>query len=89
MFDYTGMCKLEGHSWADSLRELNNKFLVTFIFDLAIFPAAQVLNFYYVPPALRLMYLNGVYLVWSVILSYLKHNVSVGSQSCMKGSEAF
>ena len=89
MLDSAGMCKLEGHSWADSLKELDNKFLVTFILDLAVFPAAQAFNFYYIPPALRLMYLNGVYLVWSMILSYLKHNVSVGSQSSVKGSEAF
>ena len=79
MFDSAGMCKLEGHSWADSLKELDDKFLVTFVLDLAIFPAAQALNFYYIPPALRLMYLNGVYLIWSVILSYLKHNVSPSS----------
>lgn len=70
------MCKLEGHSWSKSFKELNDKFVATFILDLAIWPAAQALNFYYVPPPLRLMYLNGVYLIWSVILSYLKHNVS-------------
>ena len=71
------MCKLEGHSWKDSFRELNNKFVATFILDLAIWPGAQALNFYYVPPPLRLMYLNGIYLIWSIILSYLKHNVSL------------
>lgn len=71
---YLGMCKLEGHSWTESFSELKNKFLVTFMLDLVVWPAAQALNFYYVPPALRLMYLNGVYFVWSIILSYLKHN---------------
>lgn len=85
---HAGMCKLEGHSWTESFGELKNKFLVTFMLDLVVWPAAQALNFYYVPPALRLMYLNGVYFVWSIILSYLKHNVSVGSQSCMKASDA-
>lgn len=75
------MCKLEGHSWKDSFRELNDKFVATFILDLAIWPGAQALNFYYVPPPLRLMYLNGVYLIWSIILSYLKHNVSLSFSS--------
>ena len=70
------MCKLEGHSWKESFSELNDKFMTTLILELAIWPGVQALNFYYVPPPLRLIYLNGAYLVWSIILSYLKHNVS-------------
>ena len=83
------MCKLEGHSWKDSFRELKDKFVTTFILDLAIWPGAQALNFYYVPPPLRLMYLNGVYLMWSIILSYLKHNVSHQREGIYSGTPPF
>ena len=71
------MCKLEGHSWSESFNELKDKFVKTMILDLTIWPAAQALNFYFIPPPLRLMYLNVVYLAWSITLSYLKHNVSI------------
>ena len=70
------MCKLEGHSWRESFKELKEKFVTTFILDLAVWPPIQAFNFYYVPPPLRLMYLNGAYFLWSIILSFLKHNVS-------------
>lgn len=44
--------------------------------DAAFWPIVQVFNFYYLPTSLRLIYVNSMCLVWAVILSYFKHNVS-------------
>ena len=35
----------------------------------------QVINFYFVPPPLRVLYVNGVLLLWVIFLSYFKHRV--------------
>lgn len=74
------MCKLEGQSLRESFKELKDKFMITLVLELAVWPAAQALNFYFVPPPLRLLYLNGAYFIWSVVLSYLKHNLSVDTR---------
>ena len=44
--------------------------------DWKVWPAAQVLNFYYVPPQLRVTYVASVTFLWTVYLSYMKHKVS-------------
>ena len=35
----------------------------------------QILNFYVVPTHLRMMYINGVTLVWNTFMSFMKHKV--------------
>ena len=45
--------------------------------DIAFWPLIQVINFYYLPIALRLVFINSSCLIWSIVLSTLKHNVSL------------
>lgn len=51
--------------------------------DCLFWPAAQAINFYLVPATFRVLYLNVLYVVWSMVLSYLKHHVSTdGGSDC-------
>eukprot|EP00794_Sanderia_malayensis_P008066 gene8066-8929_t len=70
---FMGLGTIEGQSLKTSVEETKRKFIPTYLADLAIWPAAQILNFYVVPPHLRMMYINTVTLFWNTFLSYMKH----------------
>ena len=44
--------------------------------DVFFWSPVQLVNFYFVPITLRLIYSNSACLVWAIALSTLKHNVS-------------
>ena len=51
-----------------------------------MWPAAQLVNFLFVPPQFRVTYINGLTLGWDTYLSYLKYRVSAVGGSSTQGT---
>ncbi|XP_003388107.1 PREDICTED: mpv17-like protein 2 isoform X1 [Amphimedon queenslandica] len=73
---FLGMNKMSGMNWTDSYNDMKKKFWPVYKTELIVWPAAQVLNFFFVPPALRVTYISAVYLGWVMYLSYYQHKKS-------------
>lgn len=57
-------------------QEIKSKFLTVLIADWMVWPFAQFINFYYLHPKYRVIYVNFVTMLYNVFLSYVKHTDS-------------
>lgn len=64
---------LERHSLQQSWKEVQNKFAMVYKIDCAVWPPLQLINFLYVSPTYRVLYVNTTNVAWNIFLSYAKH----------------
>ncbi|KAK7495838.1 hypothetical protein BaRGS_00012828 [Batillaria attramentaria] len=68
-----GMGLLEGKSLGACGQEWREKFPTIYMADWCIWPPAQIINFYFLPPQYRVVYVAFVTLCWNTFLSFMKH----------------
>ncbi|GLV34171.1 shams [Carabus blaptoides fortunei] len=70
---FYGMGLLEGKCYAECKEELRAKFVTVYAMDWFIWPPTQFINFYYLAPQYRVLYINFITMVYDIFLSYVKH----------------
>ncbi|CAH1774057.1 unnamed protein product, partial [Owenia fusiformis] len=70
-FEASGI--LEGQSPKSSFEEFARKFPTVYMVDWCVWPAAQCINFYFLPTKLRVVYVAAITLLWTSFLSWFKH----------------
>ncbi|XP_074641659.1 mpv17-like protein 2 [Tubulanus polymorphus] len=68
-----GSAFLEGKQWDEAWDGFKKKILVVYLVDLCFWPAAQSLNFFYIPDYFRVIYVSICGFIWCIFLSYMHH----------------
>jgi len=69
-----GIATLEGKSAIESLDEYRRKFFQVIALDICVWPPAQSVNFFFLPPAFRVLYVSFVVLIYTCFLTWIKHS---------------
>uniref|UniRef100_A0A182JDU9 Pmp22 peroxisomal membrane protein n=1 Tax=Anopheles atroparvus TaxID=41427 RepID=A0A182JDU9_ANOAO len=65
---------LEGASVTDCTDEIRHKYWTIYMADWLVWPPTQFINFYLLSPKYRVLYINGITMLYNVFLCYIKHN---------------
>jgi hypothetical protein len=65
----TYLAIFSGSSWHGVLEQLKDEFAQTIVDNWKLWAPATIINLAYVPPALRVLYCNVIFFVWSIYLS--------------------
>lgn len=65
---------LEGNSVERCTDELREKYWTIYAADWLVWPPTQFINFYFINPKYRVLYINAITMLYNVFLCYIKHN---------------
>ncbi|KAG2491876.1 hypothetical protein HYH03_009828 [Edaphochlamys debaryana] len=77
---FFGFRLLEGASAAEARASLAAKWGPTMAMNYVLWPAANIINFKFVPPEQRILYVNVVALFWSSVMSHMANRKEGPSQ---------
>lgn len=72
---FLGLGYFEDHSLEEICAEIRAKFFFIYKVDWMVWPPVQMINFYYLSPKYRVVYINFVTMLYDVFLSYAKHDI--------------